>query len=81
MDQLPPSLDSIGSRFGTDKASRGHDYLAVYEPLLRELRHTNVRLLEVGVLFGASLSMWRTYSPRDTLIGAEIHRGREKHPR
>jgi hypothetical protein len=75
MDAQLPSLDSLGRKFGTDKSSEGHDYLAFYETLLQGMRHQDVRILEVGILFGASLRMWQEYFPNGTIIGADIHPG------
>lgn len=49
-----PSLDELGIKFGTNKASQfagraGHDYCRrLYEPLFEPLRHTPLTLLELG---------------------------------
>lgn len=75
MDTQLPSLDSLGLKFRTDKASGQHDYLSFYESFLEEWRHEPVRVLEVGVQFGSSLRMWEEYFPHGTIIGADIHPG------
>jgi hypothetical protein len=75
MDTQLPSLDSLGLKFGTDKASGQHNYLSFYESFLEEWRHEPVRVLEVGVQFGSSLRMWEEYFPNGTIIGADIHPG------
>ena len=75
MDMQLPSLDSLGLKFGTDKASGRHDYLSFYATFLEEMRHEEVRVLEVGVQFGSSLRMWEEYFPRGTIVGADIHPG------
>lgn len=67
------SLDEIGVRLGTDKASTYHDYLAAYEAILHPLRSSPIRLLEIGVLDGASLAMWEEYFPHATVVGADIN--------
>jgi len=67
------SLDSIGLTFGTDKASRYHDYLNFYESFFAPLRDTPLTILEIGVLDGASLKTWEAYFPEATIVGAEIN--------
>lgn len=69
---LRESLDQIGRREGTDKASGRHDYLAIYARHLESLRDTPVKVLELGVFNGASLRMWRDYFASATIIGADI---------
>lgn len=69
-DQI--SLDKIGLRFGTDKASTGHDYLSFYEKFLSPLRNLQLSILEVGVLGGASLKTWESYFPNAKVTGADI---------
>lgn len=66
------SLDELGVRFGTDKSSLFHDYLSFYERFFRPLRNKPIRILEVGVLKGASMRVWHAYFPRATIIGADI---------
>lgn len=55
------TLDQIGLTTRTDKASFFHDYLRTYEEFFSPLRHAPVRLLEMGVLGGASLVTWAKY--------------------
>jgi hypothetical protein len=60
------TLDELGIRYGTDKASRGHPvrnhgYLGFYERFLTPLRHEPLRILEIGVWRGQSLMMWAEY--------------------
>ncbi|WP_426957725.1 class I SAM-dependent methyltransferase [Muricoccus radiodurans] len=66
------TLDAIGLRHGTDKASRAHDYLRTYDAFLAPLRDHPVSLLEIGVLGGASLRTWRDYFPLGRIIGVDI---------
>ena len=68
-----PSLDTLGWKFGTDKASY-HSYTIMYEPLLVQWRDEPIRLLEIGVLNGSSLLMWDSYfsHPWARLFGAGI---------
>ena len=65
-------LDQLGTKYGTDKASRGHDYLSLYERFLSAFRHTASSILEVGVYNGGSLPVWRDYFPNAHIIGLDI---------
>lgn len=67
---MTESLHELGLRFGTDKA--GHRYLPRYERHLSYMHYTPMRLLEVGVLGGASLRMWEAYFERGTITGLDI---------
>lgn len=66
------SLDLIGLRHGTDKSSCHHDYLRFYERFLKNIRDVPVRVLEVGVYYGRSLSMWAEYFARGHIVGVDI---------
>lgn len=63
------SLDELGRQFGTDKSSLRHDYLAWYEQYLEPIRFEPITLLELGVLDGASLKMWRMWLPNARIVG------------
>lgn len=66
------TLDEIGQKYGTDKASTFHDYLRIYEGIIPA--NTPARLLEIGVYGGASLRMWRDWLGEDALIvGVDIN--------
>lgn len=73
MPQEIVHLDAIGLRTGTDKASNHHNYLRFYEPYFSRIRADKINLLEIGVLDGASLSMWSEYFPTANIIGADIN--------
>lgn len=66
------SLDAIGLRTGTDKASTIHDYLGVYEQQLGHLRGERFQLVEIGVHKGASTRMWAEFFPRADVVGIDI---------
>ncbi len=67
------SLDEIGLKYRTDKASSGHDYLCVYETFVGHLREQEISILEIGVLYGASLKVWKDYFPKAKIVGADIN--------
>lgn len=67
------SLDAIGLRHGTDKASTHHDYLVFYDRFLRDRReNADLKLLEIGVYQGSSLRMWEEYFHRGRVVGIDI---------
>lgn len=66
------TLDAIGLKHGTDKSSKFHDYLSFYELFFRDLRHEKIKILEIGVLGGASLKTWEEYFPSADVVGVDI---------
>lgn len=66
------TLDSLGLKYGTDKASSSHDYLQFYEFFFAPLRDGEITVLEIGVLNGASLKTWEEYFPSARVVGADI---------
>ena len=71
-------LDALGIRYGTDKCSRKHDYLRTYERHVVWMRDLPVKVLELGVLNGASLKVWRDFFPLGEIIGADYSPERAK---
>lgn len=70
------TLNEIGLKHKTDKASEGHNYLHFYERFFEPLRHKDVMLVEAGIggyefpdRGGESLRTWREYFPAATIIG------------
>jgi hypothetical protein len=66
-------LDQLGLKYGTDKASSGHNYLHFYERLFAPLRDKPITFLEFGLGSNAmpSLTMWRDYFPVANIIGVD----------
>lgn len=60
-------LEELAKQFGTDKYS--HGYLDFYE---QHLPKNPKRMLEIGVLDGASMRMWREYFPETELHGLDL---------
>jgi hypothetical protein len=69
---MPLTLDELGLKYGTDKASLHHNYLNFYEGFVAPLRDQPLTLLEIGVFQGASLRMWREYFPYAKVVGVDI---------
>jgi len=67
------STTSSGLSDGTDKGTV-HSYLPVYKEILEPLRDTPLRMLEIGVMTGASLRAWDEYftHPDKEIHGADI---------
>lgn len=63
-------LHTIGLKHNTDKAFF-HKYLDFYQKQLPK-RSFSGRLLEIGVMDGASLRMWREYYPKAEIVGVDI---------
>lgn len=76
MPNLEPelTLDEIGILEGTDKCSLMNDYLTTYEAALAPYREQPINVIEIGVLGGASLRVWRRYFSRARLVGIDIDR-------
>lgn len=66
-------LDEIGKKHGTDKSSLLHDYLRKYEKYLPFKREEPLKILEIGVLGGASLKTWKEYFFNSTIVGIDIN--------
>lgn len=62
-------LQQIGERWGTDKATY-HRYCDFYEDHLPG-RDFSGTMLEIGIMDGASLGMWRDYWPLATIVGVD----------
>lgn len=67
-------LDQIGIEYNTDKSSKIHDYLNIYERYFEELKHKEIRLLEIGIQSGRSLRMWKKYFNKAEIYGMDIEK-------
>lgn len=65
------TLDELGLKYGTDKASSFHNYLATYERYLEPMRNRMHRILEIGIAGGGSLRMWRDFFPAVQVVGID----------
>lgn len=64
-------LHKLGRGYGTDKVH--HGYLAHYDVRFAGLRDQAITLLEIGVMEGASLRMWREYFPLARVHGIDAN--------
>lgn len=68
-------LDVLGALNGTDKSSSvsfAWDYLRHYEELFGRWRHSEINVIEIGVLDGSSLRMWLQFFDLAKIIGIDI---------
>ena len=66
-------LNELAERYyGADGNRKPPTYLAEYEKLFGQMRHARLRLLELGVKFGASMFLWADYFPSATVVGLDI---------
>ena len=66
------TLDAIGLKHGTDKASSLNNLLNFYEMFFSSLRDAPLTIFEIGVYKGGSLHTWEEYFPKAKIIGADI---------
>ena len=67
------NLHEIGLKHNTDKATY-HNFCDFYQ---KELPKNPKRILEIGVMDGASLKMWKEYYPKAEVIGIDIKEPQE----
>ncbi|MDB5132064.1 MAG: hypothetical protein JWR02_1813 [Mucilaginibacter sp.] len=59
------------NKYNTDKLESG--YLKKYDPIFGPFVEKKIKLLEIGVLNGASLLLWRDYFPLGAITGIDIN--------
>lgn len=67
------TLNEIGLKYGTDKASNCHNYLFNYERELAWIKNREFVMWEIGVAEKRSLLMWREYFPNAKVYGIDIN--------
>lgn len=68
---MTDELTKIGLKYKTDKSGR-HSYTNVYHKYFNSIRNDVKKVLEIGILEGASLRMWEEYFPNATIYGIDI---------
>lgn len=66
------TVGDLMTRYGSDK-NNAHSYGPVYDELFAPKRHSATNILEVGVMYGASLYAWRDYFPNAHIVGMDHH--------
>lgn len=65
-------LDQIALEAETDKSSVYHNYTRIYSKYLSVYRKERVKLLELGIRYGASVKLWENYFPHGDLHFIDI---------
>ena len=63
-------ISELLNKYGSDKCT-SHPYKIVYDPYFKELEGKPIDLLEIGVLYGASLMAWKDYFPNGRIVGID----------
>jgi hypothetical protein len=66
------SLNEIAIKHGTDKSSEIHNYCEKYERYLPFKSSDNLKILEIGILRGVSLTTWKEYFYNSKIVGLDI---------
>jgi SAM-dependent methyltransferase len=61
------------------KITKWNHYFPVYEKHFGPIRNKPIKILEIGVLNGGSLEMWRYYFPEATIVGIDIDSNCKQH--
>ena len=56
----------------TDKGPIGHGFTDIYERFFYPLKYAPIKIFEIGIAEGASLSLWEKYFPHATVYGIDI---------
>jgi hypothetical protein len=63
------TLNELALKYGSDKSSEGHNYMPFYE---EHLPKNPKKILEIGVLKGASIRVWKDYFPEAEIHGLDL---------
>ncbi len=63
------TLDELAIKYGSDKSSLGHGYMNFYANTLPEEVSS---IMEIGVLKGASVNLWREAYPLAKIYGVDL---------
>ena len=65
-------LNKLAILRGTDKSSEIHNYCVKYEKYLPFSRTDKLKIMEIGILNGESLRMWKDYFILSNIVGIDI---------
>ena len=66
------TLNEIGLKYNSDKSSTYHCYLELYDKYFSEYRSKDIKLLEIGILFGDSLKIFNEYFKNAKITAIDI---------
>jgi len=55
------------------KITKWKHYFPIYEKHFSPIRNKSIKILEIGILNGGSLEMWRYYFPEAIIVGIDIN--------
>ncbi len=65
-------MDDLATKYySNDGTRKALSYFAEYERIIGDRRNEPLRILELGVFSGASMLIWRDYTPNATIIGLD----------
>ena len=67
------TLSDMARNHGADKGPTCHNYTELYESMFAGIREQPLKILEIGVLDGASLRMWCDFFPNAEIHGMDIN--------
>jgi len=72
-------LDELGKLYGTGKSSEVHNFCEKYDKYLPFKRYDKIKILEIGVLNGQSLKMWKDWYINCKIVGIDIDENCKTH--
>ena len=67
------TLSQLATKHKTDKGPSCHNYTQTYEQMFEGIRQEKLKILEIGVLDGASVRMWSDYFPNAEIHGIDVN--------
>jgi hypothetical protein len=64
--------DLVKASGDTDKGPAGHNYVEIYERFLIHWRYAPIKIFEIGIDKGGSLTMWEKYFPEARIFAIDI---------
>ena len=64
-------LNDLAIKYDTDKSNIWHGYCERYEYYFEKIRNDTLNVMEIGVLDGGSVKMWKDYFPNSKIIGVD----------
>lgn len=66
-------LNNLAEKYNTDKKSSIHNYTETYFSIFDSQRLSIKNFLEIGILDGSSLKMWKDFFPNAEIYGIDIN--------
>jgi len=74
-------LRDLGFKFNTDKVGvhtfNGRNFLDIYERHFDYLKDDHINIMELGILNGSSLKVWKDYFKNGNIVGVDIDPSRK----